>query len=486
MTVSPGEQGDVRRMDRDGVPRAQIARKMHLSRNTVARYADRQDMSPEPPVPREKAHLATDAMAAWIDPVPEADLSAPKRQRHTARRIYGRAVAERGCAGSYSSVRRHVARWKEGHATGPREGYLGLEWAPGTAQVDLGDLEAVIAGAPAALKLPVATFPHPSARLCVALACERAEVFCAGLRMIFEWAGRAPRTLVPGDATEAGGMPFGKIVEPRPLSHLRAHCRCGSRHRGPCSGNERGSVESAVGLLRRNLLVPVPEAASPDGLNEVLHEGCERTSGRSEGREGKPTREALAEDLAGMLALPGVPFDAVRWQKAKSDKRGYVRTDGNPCRAGPAWHDRGPVVGVRAETVEVPADRGRHVATLPRSLGQRGTVRDPASPMPALVAGPRASGESVIRRDMPQGLADAIDRLDEAGRRQAPRVPGKCAEVSGFEAACEAEGRVPASGRIPDEASADMLARRIAAGGREECAGPDLPACDGFLGGGVV
>ena len=218
MTVSPGGQGDIRRMDRDGVPRAQMARKMHLSRNAVARYADRQDMSPEPPVPREGAHLATDAMAARIDSVLEADLSAPKRQRHTARRTYDRAVAERGCAGPCSSVRRHVARWREGHATGPREGYLGLEWAPGTAQAGFGDSEAVMAGAPAALELPVATFPHPSARLCVALACEGAEVFRAGLRMIFEWAGRAPRTLVPGDATEAGRMLFGKIVEPRPLS----------------------------------------------------------------------------------------------------------------------------------------------------------------------------------------------------------------------------------------------------------------------------
>lgn len=114
MTVSPGGQGDVRRMDRDGVPRAQMARKMHLSRNAVARYADGQDMSPEPPVPRERAHLATDAMAAWVDSVPEADPSAPKRRRHTARRTYDRAVAERGCAGSCSSVRRHVARRRGG------------------------------------------------------------------------------------------------------------------------------------------------------------------------------------------------------------------------------------------------------------------------------------------------------------------------------------------------------------------------------------
>ena len=114
MAVSPGGQGDIRRMDRDGVPRAQMAREMHLSRNAVARYADRQGMSPEPPVPRERAHLATDAMAAWVDSVPEADLSAPKRRRHTAKGTYDRAVAERGCAGSCSSVRRHVARWRGG------------------------------------------------------------------------------------------------------------------------------------------------------------------------------------------------------------------------------------------------------------------------------------------------------------------------------------------------------------------------------------
>jgi hypothetical protein len=85
---------------------------------------------------------------------------------------------------------------------------------------------------------------------------------------------------------------------------------------------------------------------------------------------------------------------------------------------------------------------------------------------------------------MPRALVDAIDRLDRAGRRQALRVLGRAAESSGFQAACEAEGRVLAGGRVPDEASCDMLARRIAAGGGEGAAGPDLTVCDGSLGGG--
>lgn len=52
MTVSLDEQEDIRRMDRDGVPRSRIARELGVSRNTVAKYADMPDMSPEPPLAR--------------------------------------------------------------------------------------------------------------------------------------------------------------------------------------------------------------------------------------------------------------------------------------------------------------------------------------------------------------------------------------------------------------------------------------------------
>ena len=126
------------------------------------------------------------------------------------------------------------------------------------------------------------------------------------------------------------------------------------------------------------------------------------------------------------------------------------------------------------------------MATLARSFGEGETVRNPVSLIPALVARPRAFWESTIRRDMPDGLVEAIDRCGKADRRQALRVLGRVAGVAGFGAACEAEERVFAGGRVPDEASCDMLARRIAAGGEEGSAGPDLSVYDGFLGRGAV
>ena len=80
MTVSPGGQGDIGRMDGDGVPRSRIARELGAGRNTVAKYADMRDMSPEPPLVRRRARPATDGLSRRVDAIPGADLSVPRKQ----------------------------------------------------------------------------------------------------------------------------------------------------------------------------------------------------------------------------------------------------------------------------------------------------------------------------------------------------------------------------------------------------------------------
>lgn len=276
-----------------------------------------EDLSPEPPAPADRPHPAIDPHAAWIDGVLEADLGAPRKQRHTAKRIYDRLVEERRYEGSYSAVQRHVREWRIARAACAGGGYLELEWAPGTAQGDYGNFEAVVAGERLRLKL-----------------------------------------LVVGSLAE---------------------------------------------------------------LNDLLRDGCDRLNAASRARDGRPAPEVLAEDLAAMLALPSSPFDAVRWARCRADKRGVVTVDGRGHLAGPAWHSRELLCGVRADTVEILADRGRRVAVLKRAFGDGPIVRNPLSLVPALVARPRAFGESVIRRDMPEGLVRAIDSLDAAGRRRVLR-----------------------------------------------------------------
>lgn len=484
MTVPLDVRNDIRAMDAGGTPRAEIARRLHLSRNTVAKYADMEDMSPEPPLPADRPHPAIDPHANWIDALLEADLGAPRKQRHTAKRIYDRLVEERGYGGSYSAVQRHVRAWRLARASGVGDGCLELEWAPGIAQADYGNFEADVAGERLRLKMLVVALPHSNARFAAAGMSQRAECMCDGLAGIFGWIGRAPRELVLDNATEAGRRVRGEVTESHLFSLFRAHYRMGSRYCNPYSGNEKGSVENAVGFIRRNLLVPVPRVGSLAELNALLRAGCDRLNASSSARDGRPTPEALEEDLAAMLSLPSAPFDAVRWVRCRADKRGVVAVDGRGYLAGPAWHSRELLVGVRAATVEVLADRGRRVALLPRAFGDGPAVRSPLSLVPALIARPRAFGESVIRRDMPDGLVRAIDSLDAAGRRRVLRAIERASGPSGFRAACEAALEVLGGGRVPDDATVDVLARRIASGAIGESGGADLSVYDGFLRGG--
>ena len=348
-------------------------------------------------------------------------------------------------------------------------------------QVDYGSFVAVVAGRSLGPEPPAAAPRRSRSRRCVATGCERAGRLCEGLAGVLGLVGRVPRVMVPGDATEAGRMLFGRAAESRLFSQPRAHYRFESRFRDPHSGNERGSVGNAVGLPRRNLLVPVPSVASAAGPDARLRIGCERINSTSRNKFRESTTKAFPVDFAAMMSLPGVRFDSVRWLGARSDKRGYVRIDGNSYCAGPAWHDRGLVVGVRANSVSIFTDRNRRVATLPRCWGEGELIRNPLSLVPAIVARPRAFGESTIRRDMPDDLVAAIDRCDRPRARQALRAIGRAAATSGFEAACEAARRIFDGGRVPDDASCDVLARRVAAG-EHVGDGVDLTAYDRLVG----
>lgn len=82
---------------------------------------------------------------------------------------------------------------------------------------------------------------------------------------------------------------------------------------------------------------------------------------------------------------------------------------------------------------------------------------------------------------MPPALVGAIDRCDKDGRRQVPGAISRAAATSGFDAACGAALRVFEGGRVPDDASVDVLARRIAGGEGERDGHADLLVYDGFL-----
>ncbi len=222
-----------------------------------------------------------------------ADLDAPRKQRHAARRIHGRLVADRGHEGSCPTAGRFVRDRRLARDAGAGEGFLEPEWARGGRQVDFGNFRAAVGGEELDLKLLVATPPRSNdRRRGRPMRPRRSERPRAGPALIFGRWGRAPRAMVPGNATEAGRMVRGEVTESQLFSQFRGHYRFESRYCNPYSGNEKGSVENAVGFLRRNLLVPVPSFASMDELNAFLAEGCARLNAAARCRAGLARQEA--------------------------------------------------------------------------------------------------------------------------------------------------------------------------------------------------
>ena len=79
MTVPPGTVNDIRSMEAAERSRSEIARTLHLSRNTVAKCADMEDMSPAAPLPAERARPALEGHEERIEGV----LGGPSKRHGT-------------------------------------------------------------------------------------------------------------------------------------------------------------------------------------------------------------------------------------------------------------------------------------------------------------------------------------------------------------------------------------------------------------------
>ena len=160
------------------------------------------------------------------------------------------------------------------------EGYSELDWPAGTIQVDFGQAQALIAGVMTVLHVLIVTFPFSNMRYAQAYRGETAECVCHGLRTIFEHIGAVPPMMVFDNATGIGKRVQDKVIETNLFSAFRLHYRAHSRYCNPASGHEKGSVENAVGFLRRNLMVPEPEAISLAGLNTMLLARCDELAAK--------------------------------------------------------------------------------------------------------------------------------------------------------------------------------------------------------------
>ena len=101
MTKPVSIQQRIRILDAQGVSWREIAGRLGVSRDTVRKYATMEDRSPKPAAGKGRRSLI-DAYSGTVDSWLAADRLMPRKQRHTARRVYDSLVEEECLPLSYN------------------------------------------------------------------------------------------------------------------------------------------------------------------------------------------------------------------------------------------------------------------------------------------------------------------------------------------------------------------------------------------------
>lgn len=243
---------------------------------------------------KESSDQPFSVLGSYLEVIDEwllGDREQPKKQRHTARRIYNRLVAEHGYKGGESTVRRYVRVSKIMLGLDTPRAFVPCDPKAGyEAEVDWGTVKAIIAGEPVRLKSFCMRSKYSGKHFVRFYPCERQQAFFDAHIQTFQFFGGVFPVLIYDNLTTAVQKVLRgrKRIEQEEYSKFKAYYSFESRFCNPAGGNEKGGVEGLMGFARRNYMFPVPEAASLAELNEqVLRQCVIYGNHKMEGRERK-------------------------------------------------------------------------------------------------------------------------------------------------------------------------------------------------------
>lgn len=306
----------------DGMSKREAARRFGIDRKTVdkiCRHSAPPGYRRSQPVRRCKMGPFT----AVVDAILEQDLSAPRKQRHTAKRIYERLKAEHGFDGGYTTVKDYIRSAR----TRMKEAFVPLAHPPGHAQVDFGEAQVIIGGAARKAAVFVMSLPYSDDAFAQVFPQETGEAWCEGHLRAFAHFGGVPQSILYDNSKRivARILGDGKRQRTQMFSALVSHYLFRDKFGRPGVGNDKGKVENLVGYARRNFLVPIPRASSFDELNARLIKAClERRVQTLRGKDGS-IGERFTADLAALRALPGGTYEACDRRTSQATSQALVR-----------------------------------------------------------------------------------------------------------------------------------------------------------------
>lgn len=329
------------------------------------------------------------AFRAAIDALLAENTTLPRKQRYTARKIFVE-VQKQGYAGSEVSVRRYVAHQRQ--ANRRRDVYLPLEFDPGQdAQVDWGEAEAILSGERMTVQFLVMRLNYSRRVFVQAYPAQKQEAFFDGHVAAFRHFQGVPKRITYDNLTAAVRrvLEGRNREEQRAFVALRSHYLFDSRFCTPGQGHEKGGVESGIGYVRRNFLVPLPDVPDFAALNAWLLDACRRDDARTVDRQPVTIGQAWELERLHLRPRPVHDFECCVLTTVTLNPYSQVTFETNRYSVPVEAAFRQLVLKAFPFEVQI-WHAERQVANHPRSYGRQQDICDPLHYLPLLEQRPGA------------------------------------------------------------------------------------------------
>jgi transposase len=351
-----------------------------------------------------------DGYKAKVEELLTEEAALPRKQRYTTHRIY-ELMLDEGYSGSESNLRRYIGQRRRERRR--PEIFIPLAFEPGQdAQVDWGEAEVVLAGKRVTVQLFVMRLCYSRRTFVMAFPNQKQEAFFSGHVEAFHFFAGVPHTLTYDNLkTAVRRILTGRNrQEQERFVAFRSHYLFDSRFCTPGQGHEKGGVESGVGYVRRNYLVPLPVVGSYAELNEWLRQKCLADDSRRVERQKQTIGQQWAAEKPHLRPLTGGDFPCYTSREVSLNRYGQVVFETNRYSV-PAEQARAELT-LRAYPFRIEILSGSQlIASHQRCYDREQDILNPLHYLPLLLERPGAFDHAAPLRQWRESWPPVYDEL---------------------------------------------------------------------------